>query len=436
MKKRQVPLIIETPLIVDNFAGGGGASVGIEQAAGKPIDIAINHDVIALEMHSVNHKTTRHLCESVWDVNIKKVTKGRAVDLAWFSPDCTHFSKARGGLPVKKNIRGLANIAIRWAVQKQPRIIMLENVSEFLTWGPVNKGKAISELAGLSFEIYIKQLKALGYRAEWNILHAHHYGAPTIRKRLFLVARCDSKEIIWPDRTHGENLLPYRTAAECIDWTIPCPSIFTRKRPLADATLNRIAKGIQKFIIDTDEPFMLSDKTAAAFIIKLRNGCIGSALDSPLHTITAGAGHHALVSACLIPIDNVGGKGVPCNSIEEPLRTITKENRWALVSTILVKYYGSSTAQSLNEPIHTITNKGRFGLVTLMIDSQTYLIQDIGLRMVQPHELFKAQGFPDNYQITQDTQGNKYTKKKQNALVGNSVSPPVARALVQANLFN
>ncbi len=454
-------------LLVDNFAGGGGASSGIEMALGRPVDIAINHDPIALEMHTINHPHTRHLCESIWDVDIEKATKGQPVGLAWFSPDCTHFSRARGGRPVRKSIRGLARIAVRWAVIARPDIIMIENVPEFISWGPVSQGKPIKGLEGICFEIYIKQLKALGYQVEWKMLKAHHYGAPTIRQRLFLIARCDNNPIVWPSVTHGpeKGLQPYIAASEHIDWSIPCPSIFERKKPLAEATCKRIARGIHKYIIETEKPFVLNDEKAASFIVKLRNGCIGSSLNEPLHTITAGAthhvlvtaflakhytgatgstlkgplgtitsiDHHSLVSACLIPIDNVGGTGIPCHSINDPLRTITKENRHAIVNVFMVKYYGASYAQGMDEPIHTITSKGRFGLVTVTIDSQEYVIVDIGLRMLQPHELYGNQGFPTNYIINQDTKGNPLTKAKQNALVGNSVAPPVAEALVRAN---
>ncbi len=485
-------------LIIDNFAGGGGASTGIANALGRDPDIAINHDAAALDMHAVNHPTTRHFCENVWDIDPVAACQGKPVGFAWFSPDCTHFSRAKGGRPVRKDIRGLARVAVRWAVKVRPDVILLENVPEFLSWGPISNGQPIKALSGLNFSIYIKQLRALGYQVEWQVLRAHHYGAPTIRKRLFLVARCDGQPIVWPEASHGENKKAFKTAAECIDWSIPCPSIFTRKRPLAESTLKRIAKGLQKFVIDNPEPFVVedcvpfistyySDKKASdvrgekldkplhtvttenrhalvtPIITKLRRNCDASSVNEPLHTITSGGNHHALtcaflakhytgatgsqltkplgtvtsidhhslVSAVMVPIDNVGGKGVPVHPIDEPLRTITKENRHALVSAFLIKYYSQGDGQNITDPLHTVTSKGRFGLVT--IRGEEYEIVDIGLRMLQPRELFNAQGFPAAYIIDHDSSGKRITKTKQVALCGNSVPPPVAEALVRAN---
>jgi DNA (cytosine-5)-methyltransferase 1 len=246
-------MIADNELIVDNF-GGGGATTGIEEALGRHCDIAINHDPEALAMHAVNHPKTLHLCEDVWAVDIKKVVAGRRVGLAWFSPDCKHFSKAKGGRPVEKKIRGLAWVALRWAGLVRPRVIIIENVEEFQTWGPVlADGKPCQRRKGMTFKRWVTQLKNLGYRVDWKELKACDYGAPTSRNRLFIVARCDSQPIKWPRHTHGGNLKPYRTAAECIDWSLPCPSIFLTpeearvlgvRRPLADATMRRIAKGI------------------------------------------------------------------------------------------------------------------------------------------------------------------------------------------------
>jgi len=291
-------------LIVDNFAGGGGTSTGIQDALGRPVDIAINHDPQAIAMHAVNHPHTHHLCESVWKVDIAAVVAGRPVGLAWFSPDCKHFSKAKGGKPVEKKIRGLAWVALKWAGLVRPRVIILENVEEFQSWGPVlGNGQPCPRRKGMTFKRWVTQLRNLGYTVEWRELRACDYGAPTIRKRLFVIARCDGHPITWPDQTHAPEgdlfLKPYRTAAECIDWSLPCPSIFlTRQqaraigvnRPLAPATQRRIARGIKRYVLDAPQPFIVpiahydgTDRTLP--------------IDGPLTTITAHpkGGSHALV---------------------------------------------------------------------------------------------------------------------------------------------
>ena len=251
-------------IIVDNFAGGGGASTGIEMATGYSVDIAINHDPDAIRMHMANHPSTKHYCESVWDVDPIKVCKGYPVGLAWFSPDCKHFSKAKGGKPKDKNIRGLAWVALRWAGKVKPRVIMLENVEEFKTWGPLNRRhRPIKAKQGTTYKKFLSQLKDLGYEIETRELVAADYGAPTTRKRFFLIARCDGKKIVWPEPTHaprdsikvaaGEKE-PYVSASDIIDWSIPCPSIFERKKPLAENTMRRIARGLQKYVFDNPDP--------------------------------------------------------------------------------------------------------------------------------------------------------------------------------------
>ncbi|MCM3739207.1 DNA (cytosine-5-)-methyltransferase [Oceanobacillus luteolus] len=392
-------------IIVDNFAGGGGASTGIEMATGLNVDIAINHDPDAIAMHKANHPDTEHYLESVWDIDPVEVVRNRRVGLAWFSPDCTHFSKAKGGKPVKKEVRGLAWVALRWAATVRPRVIILENVEEFKTWGPLKDGRPDPNRIGYTFKSFNKQLKDQGYEIEWKVLKACDYGAPTTRQRLFMIARNDGKQIEWPEPTHGApdevNVQlglkkPYRTAGEIIDWSIPAPSIFTRKKPLVENTMIRIKRGIQKFIIE-QEPYIVNDK--AHFI---------------QHYYT----HQG---------DEVRGSG-----LDEPLATIPTANRFGLVSAFLTKYYGQGVGQSLNEPIHTIPTKDRFGLVT--VGSKNYRITDIGMRMLQPHELFAAQGFPEEYIIDRDYEGKRYPKTQQVARVGNSVPPPFAEALVRANL--
>lgn len=398
---RQLDLFRE--IIVDNFAGGGGASTGIEMATGLSVDIAINHDPAAIEMHKLNHPDTEHYCESVWDVDPKEACRGRKVGLAWFSPDCTHHSKAKGGKPVKQEIRGLAWIAVKWALAVKPRVIMLENVEEFKDWGPIEKGKPISEMKGATFNSFVKSLQALGYEVDFRELHACDYGAPTIRKRLFMIARSDGKPIIWPKPTHGDpqspavqrgKLKPWRTSSEIIDWSIGAPSIFDRKKPLVPNTLRRIQKGLERFIINNDNPFIVPDEHKAAFLISYyteqsEKEVRGLSLDTPLHTITAGG------------------------------------NRFGLVTAFLTKYYGQGVGQGLLEPLHTITTKDRFALTA--VKTNGYQVTDIGLRMLQPHELFAGQGFPSNYIRTG-------TKSDQIRRVGNSVPPPFADALVRANL--
>ena len=527
-------------IIVDNFAGGGGASTGIELAIGRSVDIAINHDPAAIAMHKANHPTSKHYCENVWDVDPVEACEGRPVGLAWFSPDCKHFSKAKGGKPVEKKIRGLAWIALKWAGKVRPRVIILENVEEFKTWGPIRKGRPIKSKAGQTFELWKSQLESLGYKIEHRELKACDYGAPTIRKRFFLIARCDGKSIVWPEHSHGDpktlevqmgSLKPYRTAAEIIDWTIPCKSIFDRKKPLADNTLKRIARGLQKFVIDSDEPFIVSigqtgfskdrsrsihqplntvvtkqeqclitptliqtgygeregqaprsldlnkplgtivssckhsvvaplliqyhtetsdqprgqtlDKPITtidsspryglvnAFISKYYGGNydgFGSGLDEPVHTITS-KDHNALITTFITQFN----KSSIGQSVDEPLNTTTAgANHFGEVRAFLIKYYGQGTGQAASEPLDTVVSKDRFGLVT--ISGIDYQIADIGLRMLEPRELFNAQSFPTDYIIDHDFEGKAYPKTAQVARCGNAVPPVFSEALARANI--
>ncbi|WP_010498581.1 DNA cytosine methyltransferase [Paenibacillus elgii] len=492
-------------IIVDNFAGGGGASTGIEMATGRSVDIAINHDPAAIAMHQANHHETEHYCESVWDVDPRKVTNGKPVGLCWLSPDCKHFSKAKGGKPVEKKIRGLAWVALRWAATVRPRVIMLENVEEFTTWGPLTPdGYPDPKQKGRTFRSFVNALRRQGYAVDWRELRACDYGAPTIRKRLFMVARRDGRPIVWPEPTHGApdspgvkegRLKPWRTAAEIIDWSIPCPSIFERSKPLAENTLRRIARGIERFVINNPRPFIVrvnysgsnhhytdsidepfktvtskngwglvsptlievgygegpgqsprvpgvhkplgtvvaggrKHALVAAFIAKHYGGMTGVEADTPFPTITMRGTQNQLVTSHLIKMrgTNIG------QSIEEPLQTVTAGgNHFGEVRAFLLKYYGSAdNGQTLGEPLHTVTTKDRFGLVT--IEGTEYQIVDIGMRMLEPHELFAAQGFPPEYIIDRDADGKKYPKSAQVARCGNSVPPPFAEALVRANL--
>lgn len=379
-------------------------------------------------MHKANHPETEHYCESVWDIEPKEVVKGRKVGLAWFSPDCKHFSKAKGSKPVNKTIRGLAWVAVHWAATVKPRVIMLENVEEFKTWGPLtDEGKIDPNQKGRTFKSFVKALNSLGYKVDWKELKACDYGAPTTRKRLFLIARCDGQQITWPKPTHGPGLKPYRTAGEVIDWSIPCPSIFERKKPLADNTMRRIARGIQRFVIDNPNPF----------IVRIGQTGFGGdrlqySLEQPLTTVTTKAEHCLVTPFISTYYTETTENGCRGQTLKEPLATIPTANRFGLVKAFLMKYYGTDTGQSLNEPLHTVTTKDRFGLVT--VKGQDYRIVDIGMRMLQPHELFKAQGFPEEYIIDRDFEGNKYPKTQQVARCGNSVPPPFAEVLVRANL--
>lgn len=464
---KQVSLLDE--IIVDNFAGGGGASTGIELATGHSVEIAINHDPDAIAMHKANHPLTEHYCENVWNVNPIEAVKGRKVGLAWFSPDCKHFSKAKGGKPKDKKIRGLAWIALRWAGLVRPRVIMLENVEEFKTWGPLNRGhRPIKTKQGETFNKFIKQLKDLGYQVDHRELVAADYGAPTKRKRFFLIARCDGKPIVWPKPTHGNRkseevkkglLKPYVSAAEILDWDVPCKSIFGRKKPLAENTMKRIAKGIQKFVLDDPEPFIM--QIGQTGFTEDRN----KSIHEPLTTIVSKA-EHCLITPYLIQYHSETTKdGVRGQLVKEPIMTLDSSPRYGLVSAFiiqmnknmigtdmkeplntivagpghigevrafLIKYYGQGVGQDIKEPLDTIVSKDRFGLVTIY--GQDYQIADIGMRMLEPYELFAAQGFPDDYIIDHDYTGKTYAKTKQVARCGNAVPPPFAEALVRANL--
>jgi DNA (cytosine-5)-methyltransferase 1 len=534
-----------TELIVDSFAGGGGASTGIEMALGRSPDIAINHDAEALAMHERNHPRTLHLAHNIWKVDPAAATAGRPVGLLWASPDCKHFSKAKGGKPVSRNIRDLAWVVVRWAKQVRPRVIILENVEEFRTWGPLGAdGMPCQARRGQTFEAWVAELRRLGYRVEWRELRACDYGAPTIRKRLFLIARRDGRPIVWPQPTHGAPgaagvlagaLKPWRTAAEIIDWSIPCPSIFLSReegraigvnRPLAEATMARIAKGVRRYVIDAASPFIVpithtgSDRVnaideplrtvttahrgehalvapylvprygerpgqaprtrsveepmpvvvptanggslAAVYMAQHYTGQTGREAEAPLSTIVHRGTQQAIVAAFLAqhntdmvghraeaPVSTIVGKGCTQavvsagmvnlrgsdrrgSSIEAPSATVTGGGtHLAEVRAFIVKYYGADQDPRLDDPLHTATTKARFGLVH--VHGEPYEIVDIGMRMLTPRELFRAQGFPDSYVIDQRADGTPITKTAQIRMCGNSVCPPLAAALVAAN---
>lgn len=538
---------MQREIMLDSFAGGGGASTGIFWATGRHVDIAINHDEQAIAMHAANHPETFHYKEDVWAVDPVKATNGENVGLAWFSPTCCHFSKAKGAALLDRGIRGLAWVALKWAVRVRPRVIFLENVEEFKSWGPLlADGRPNKERAGESFQMFVRAIRRQGYIVEWKELRACDYGAPTTRKRLFLIARCDGQPIVWPEPTHFKNPLPgqkaWRTAAECIDRSIPCTSIFERKKPLADATLRRIARGIVKYVLDAkrpftvtcnhskpkggeevfrgqslDEPFrtVTASRDAHGLVVPTliqtsygervgqaprvpglekplgtvmaqgqKHALIGASLiqmgfgeapgspprcidiEKPLGTVLAGSIKHALAVATLIK--NYGGKCKHTDvDINGPLHTVTATDHHSLVAANLIKFRGDNigsgadepvptvTAQGthigavyaflskyyskgsnaqgndLNDPIHTVVANDRFCLVT--IDSVDYIIVDIGMRMLEPHELYRAQGFPEDYLIAPYFNGKKLSKKAQVRMCGNSVCPPLAAALVKAN---
>ena len=580
--------MINGELVVDNFAGGGGASTGIEIATGVSVDIAINHDPEAIKMHKANHPSTKHYCESVWDVNPIEVCKGHSVGLAWFSPDCKHFSKAKGGKPKDKNIRGLAWVALRWAGLVRPRVIMLENVEEFKTWGPLNrKHRPIKKKQGQTFNQFVKQLRELGYDVEFKELIAADYGTPTMRKRFFMIARCDGKPIVWPEPTHAPAdseavkaglLQPYVGAYTQINFSLPCPSIFDTAeeikekygiravRPLAPKTMERIARGLKKFVLDNAEPFIVQVNHSGAksnyckamneplstvtskhgfgivepymvqigqtgftadrskdirepltTIVSKNEHCLiepklapfmgtnttnhpGGKADEPLHTITTG-NQQCLISPTLIQYHSeTSDKEVRGQTIEEPIMTVDSSNRYGLVTSFiqkyyggnykgngdtlekplptvtqidhnslcavnliqmnnhcdgrdvtkpiptitagdghfgevrafLIKYYGQGTGQNIEKPLDTVTAQDRFGLVT--VDGVDYQIVDIGLRMLEPKELYGCQGFPDDYIIDRDYMGKTYPRSEQVRRCGNAVCPPIPAALVKANL--
>lgn len=444
-------------LVADIFCGGGGASTGIRAALGYSPHLAVNHDEEAIALHEANHADTHHVCGNVWDTDPVGAANGREVDLLWASPDCTFFSRARGGQPFRDpdkatGRRALADVVVRWAQKVKPSVILMECVEELQHWGPLDaEGRPIPAFKGALYRRWVADMRAAGYAVEWRVLLACDYGAPTTRKRLYVIARCDGDPIIWPSPTHGRGLLPYRTAAECIDWSLPVPSIFDRKKPLVDNTLARIARGIYKFVFGTSAPFVvpMGQVLGAPSLIQTgygeREGQAPRVLDlhQPLTTVVAGGVKHALAVAFMAK--HFGGKGTPCGSMTLPLSTVTTKDHHALVTAslsgmdrrrevraFLTQYNGTSIGQGLQLPLGTITTKDRFGLV--YVDGTAYEIFDIGMRMLTPRELYRAQGFPEAYIIDRGADGRALTGTAQVRMCGNSVCPPVAEAIVRANV--
>lgn len=456
---------------VDLFAGGGGASQGASEALGVSPAVAINHDPQAIENHAANHRGTLHLCENVFRVRPFRPRR-RPIDLLWASPDCTDHSRAKGSKPRETGRRLLAWVVVEWARAVTPRVIILENVPEFEGWCPLGEdGRRIAEREGETFHEFVAALRLAGYRVEWRVLCAADYGAPTSRRRLFLIARCDGRPIVWPEPTHGPGrALPWRAAAECIDWSLPVRSIFGRSRELAPATQRRIAEGIRRFVLDNPRPFIVQvnhgrdpnrshDLGSPMPTIATGTGAHGFGIVAPtlvctsngeregqaprarditrpLGTVCASGSQGALVSAFLARhFGGVVGRG-----IDQPVPTVTTVDHHSIVTAdvstaetgnarrvaaFLTSYYGTGVGQSVDAPLRTIPTLDRFGLVTVQIDGEPYVITDIGLRMLQPRELARAQGFDDSYVFLG-------TKRQQVALIGNSVPPKLARAVVAA----
>lgn len=381
-------------LIFDSFAGGGGASTGIERALGRSPDVAINHDEVALAMHEANHPGTKHLITSVYSVDPRDhVAPGQRVGLAWYSPDCKHHSKAKGGKPLNKNIRDLAWVVVHHAELIRPEVILLENVEEFQDWGPLIQKTDEADnphfdkdgnphmvpdpdRKGETFREWVRRLRVLGYKVDWRELRACDFGAPTIRKRLFVQARCDGRPIAWPEPTHGDpksnavkagQLLPWRTAADIIDWSLPCPSIFETSeeimakfgiravRPLKDNTLRRIARGIQRYVIEAAEPFIVTNTTGHAPRV----------LNDPLATLCTG-NHHGLVTPVFAPFTSYAQHGGHSRPADQPLHTITaslKDQNQVIVPTLVQTGYGEAPGQKprsldLHKPIGTMVAGG------------------------------------------------------------------------------
>lgn len=425
-------------LIIDCFAGGGGASVGIEMALGRSVDIAINHDPQAILMHKTNHPNTLHLTEDIFKVDLQKYVAGRHVDLMWASPDCTSHSKAKGGQPRKHGLRILPWAVYKHAKEITPDVIIMENVEEIQQWGPLDKdGRPIKSRLGEEYERFIMAMKSLGYMFECRELIAADYGAPTTRKRWYAIFRRDGRDIVWPEPTHHKDREPkWLQCGDYIDWSDLGTSIFDRGKPLAEATQKRIANGIRKYIIENPNPYFVKDKNALAFIIQYHSeqkegDSRGQLLTEPIKTIDT-SNRYGLVTAFITKFYKTG-TGQGC---DEPLHTITTSpGHFGLISAFLVKYYGTGCGQELTGPLATITTKDRFGLVNVVLNikGENYMIADIFLRMLKPEELKIMQGFPKDYVIDRDYWWRRYPISEQVKRIGNSVVPIMAKALVEAN---
>jgi len=431
-------------LIIDGFCGGGGASVGIQMATGREVDIAVNHDFAAILMHKTNHPHTKHLTEDIFKVDLKRYVKGRHVALMWMSPDCTHFSKAKGGQPLKQEIRMLPMAVVQHAKAVEPDVVIIENVEEIRTWGKLNKhGKPIPSKKGKDWHRFLKKMYLAGYhkQAIW-ILNSADYGAPTARIRLYGVFRRDGKPIVLPKQTHSKGGMvpgtkPWLQCGDYIDWSDLGQSIFDRKKPLAEATQRRIANGIRKFILENPNPYVVKDKRAVAYLIQYhgeqkRGDSRGQFLTEPIKTLDT-SNRYGLVTAFLTKFYKTGTG----QAMTDPLHTITTSpGHFGLISAFMVKYYGTGeNAESLRYPLATLTTKDRFGLVNVIISikGQQYIMSDIFLRILKPEEMKVMQGFPKDYIIDRDYLWKPYPKAEQVARIGNSVVPIMAQKIVEAN---
>lgn len=568
------------PILVDLFAGGGGMSTSMEMAWGRGPDIAINHSDQALSLHRANHPQTRHFIADVFEIDPRTATHGRPVGWLHLSPDCTHHSQAAGGQPRSKKIRGLAWVGVRWAGQALPSVISVENVKQILAWGPLiaKRDKATGRVvtldkipnpktgreeyrvaakgervpvqnqylvpdpkkAGRTWRFFIRSLEKLGYVTDWRILCAADFGGHTTRERLFMLARRDGQAIRWPEPTHAKNPTsgqkPWKAAADCLDFSLPCPSIFSRKKPLAEATLRRIARGIMKYVVDNPAPYIVKtrateDTDKAPVFIQAGHGegtpgahrwsYGANDIQGPVGTITASGGGQALAAASLVqtgygerpgqapralnikaplgtcvgttkhalataylmqanggfnttpghelgePVSTVTNTGSQqqlvtgllssyytdeanrSRGLESPTATITTENRFgfvecrlspdhqkgaSLVAAFLMRYYGEGGQWSdLNQPMTTVTTKDRMALVTVQLDGTPFVLVDIGLRMLTPRELFRAQDFPDSYIIDHGHDGRQFSKAAQVRMCGNSVDPLAAVGFLKLN---
>lgn len=454
-------------LIVVLFAGWGGADEGIREATGRDPDIAINHDEVALDVHRANHPNTRHLCGDVWHYDPAEVTGGAPVGILWASPTCTFFSKAKGA-PLDRReaskVRALAWVVSRWAREARPDVIFLENVEAFQFWGPLtNEGRPCAKRRGLTFRRWVRSLEREGYVVEWRELVACDYGAPTSRKRLFVVARRDGRPIVWPTPSHGPGTgRAYRSAAECIEWSLPCPSIFGRARPLADATLRRIARGVRRFVLESADPFVVtyngqsntSDVREPLPTITTRDrfGLVVPSLvhvsngerpgqapriydiQAPLGTVVAGGVKHGLTLAFLAK--NYGGHESPGGSLTRPLSTITTQDHHALVTVSSLGDRRKAVLQLLANYDEPRRQRGLFEaeVGTVYIDGSRFEIVDIGMRLLVPRELARAHDFDDSRALEVAASGKHISKTKQISLIGNSVPKMPAFALVSSNL--
>lgn len=476
----QQRLSLDDEIVVDLFAGGGGASTGLELGLQRPVSVAVNHSAIAIAVHEANHPSARHYTSDVYEVDPHIATQGSKVGWLHASPDCTHHSQARGGQPRDRKIRALSWVVLKWAGTVRPRVISVENVRQLLQWGPLvakrdKTGRVVKldgsvaapgeqvpvsqqflvpckKRMGTYFKLFVAELNRLGYQVSWNELKAADHGVPTIRRRLFLLARCDGQPIRWPEASHTDSptqhprLKPWRSAAHhCIDWSLPAKSIFERKKPLKEATLRRIARGIKKFVLDTPDPFLVpqlpaarahlhgvetgeaateAQGVAAAFLAQMNGGfntTPGHDVRRPISTITNTGSQQQLVTADLVPLPRCAAGTADAAGAER-------------VYGFLAMYYSNGTQfYDLAKPLPTVTTRDRMALVTVTVRGAPFVIVDVGLRMLTPRELFRGQGFPDSYIIDRKADGTPLSKANSVRLVGNSVPPGLLQAIAEVN---